>query len=236
MFKVLILFTQLVVFAHAYSLFEIANMAHKGHIKSGCKERAKILQYTDPDPFWKNYSVEDIYHACLNTYAKNSSAEIPTPESIKLYIEEVSYGQITKTAKKFGFTQCLSATKSLEKFFTKNKSYGTYTITSSDNTNSNFLNTTIEITYDDGSQIANVSIIPTNYGKCSYTYTLTWVEKGKCTDYAKKALKSFKKDGVLNRDATIYSTNGIRFYLLQGVNECMIQKQEINYSSYDKDK
>ena len=207
----------------------------RAHIKTYCNEKAKILIYNSSDEFWKQFSVNQIYSVCINN-SRPSPTRTPGESELRKLMEEISDGLITKRAKQVGFNHCITAVRSLEKFLTKNKTYAVNTMTSTVDVNTNILNTTVEITYTDISELVNLSIIPNSNGTCSYSYTVTWHTKQSCKDYSKKSLSNFSSNGNLNKNVNIFSKDTLTFYLLNSKQGCTVQKHEMSYGAYKKDK
>ena len=159
----------------------------------------------------------------------NMSTPFLTIDSVKEAMEEANEGLITKRAKEVGFTECLKTVKQLEDFFIKGKDYGVHTVTSNKDPNKNILNTTIEIVYNDTSEIINLSIIPNKNDTCSYSYTQTHVVNQSCDEYVKKSLVGFSNNGTLSKRIFLMTKDSLSFYLLDTKSGCLVQKRETTF-------
>ena len=71
--------------------------------------------------------------------------------------------------------------KKLENFLAKNDNYGVWTVTSKQKTTNEFLTASMELTYSNGSELIDLTIVPNNIEQtCSFTYTKTWYSNKNC--------------------------------------------------------
>lgn len=143
---------------------------------------------------------------------------------------------LLKQAKEFGFTNCITTVKKLENHLAKDDNYGTWTITSQNKTKNEFLTATMELTYNDGSELVDLTIIPNNIEKtCSFTYTRTWFSNKNCIATSSD-LKDFEFKAVVNKNISAFSKKGINLLLMPVGNGCMVQKKETSFRLDKQDK
>ena len=144
---------------------------------------------------------------------------------------------MVKQAKKFGFTNCITMTKKLENFLAKNDNYGVWTVTSKQKTTNEFLTASMELTYSNGSELIDLTIVPNNIEQtCSFTYTKTWYSNKNCIATSRD-LKDFEFKTGLNKNISAFNNKkGIKLFLMPAGNGCMVQKKETSFSFDKQDK
>lgn len=139
--------------------------------------------------------------------------------------------QVTKYAKDNGFKSCLSTVSDLENFFADGVNYGSWAFVAKDNSDAQPLNATLELTFNDGSQLVDFTVIPATDGTCSYTYTRTWYSDKSCMATSKaEFLANAKYKTEVNKNITAFEdANGPKILLTPAGSGCMVQKKEIGY-------
>lgn len=138
--------------------------------------------------------------------------------------------QITKSAREAKFLSCLATVAELEKFFGEGHSYGNWSSWATERPSTQPFNTSIELTFDDGDQLVDLTIAPTPDGQCSYVYTRTWYSAKSCIATSKeKFLEGFEYKTELNKDIAAFSKNGVKVLLMPAGNGCVVQKKEIGF-------
>ena len=149
-------------------------------------------------------------------------------------------GIVEKQAKEFGFTKCLSSVVKLEEFFTKNKTYGSYTSAATKDPNNEIFSATLELTYDNSTpEIIDFVVSPNNKeNTCSYNYTRTWYDSRNCMNVSRSDfLKDFEFKGALNKDISAFTNKAsVKVFLSNAGSGCLIQKKETGYRFNNQDK
>lgn len=145
--------------------------------------------------------------------------------------------QVTNYAKSSGFNSCLSTVSEIEKFFADGSNYGSWSTVAKDKSDQQPLNATLELTYSDGSQLIDFTIIPSKDGTCSYTYTRTWYSPKNCIATSKDEYMSKAKYVTeINKNVTAFEDpNGAKLLLSPAGSGCIVQKKEIGFRHRKQD-
>jgi hypothetical protein len=138
--------------------------------------------------------------------------------------------QVSSYARQTGFQACLSTVVAMEKFFTEDTNYGSWSFVAKENPNKNLLNTTLELTFSGGSQMIDLTVAPTADGSCSYSYTRTAYFDKSClatskSDFMSKA--TFKTE--INKNVSGFEDGSSKILLMSAGSGCILQKKEIGY-------
>jgi len=138
--------------------------------------------------------------------------------------------QVTDYAKSTGFKNCISTVTDVENFFAKGENYGSWVFVAKENPNEQLLNSTLEITFGDGTQLVDFTVIPLKDGTCSYTYTRTWYMEKSCMATSKEEFMSkatYRNE--INKNVMAFEDGGAKILLTQAGLGCMVQKKEIGF-------
>ena len=142
-----------------------------------------------------------------------------------------SADQVTNYAKSSGYKACLSTVSDLESFFADKANYGSWAILAKDKSDDQPLNATLELTYTDGSQLIDFTVVPSKDGTCSYTYSRTWYSDKSCMATSKDEFMSkatYKAE--INKNITAFEdASGAKILLTPAGAGCMVQKKEIGF-------
>jgi hypothetical protein len=139
-------------------------------------------------------------------------------------------GQVASYARESGFSACLSTVADIERFFTKDTNYGSWSFVAKDGTNKQVLNATLELTYSEDAAIIDLTVAPTADGHCTYSYTRTVYFDKSCLATSKEDFMSkatFKTE--INKHISGFEDGGAKMLLMPAGRGCILQKKEIGY-------
>lgn len=137
---------------------------------------------------------------------------------------------ITGTAKEAKFSSCLSAVAYLEKFFGEGNNYGSWSQWAKEGADKQPFNSSIEITFKDGSQLIDMTVTPAPDGTCSFHYSRTWFSEQSCMATTKEPfMKNAEFKADLNKNIAAFDKDGAQILLMPAGNGCLVQKKENDF-------
>lgn len=148
--------------------------------------------------------------------------------SLSAHCEE---GPITEYAKKSGYKSCLSTVSDIEEFFGENTSYGFWAFVASEKSDEQLFNATLELTYEHGSNIVDITIFPAKDGTCSFSYTQTFYSDKNCIATTKESyMANAKYKTEINKNVIAFENTGdSKIVLTPAGSGCLVQKKEIGF-------
>lgn len=138
--------------------------------------------------------------------------------------------QIFDTAKEANYKSCLSTVANLEKFFGDGVSYGHWSQWAKENPDKQPFTSTIELTFQDGLHLVDLTITPTPDGMCSYVYTRNWYSPKSCIATSKEPfLKDFEYKSEINQKISAFEKGGVNVTLMPAGDGCVVQKKEVGF-------
>lgn len=140
-------------------------------------------------------------------------------------------GLVSNYAVNSGYTACLSAVVDLEKFFTEDTNYGSWSFVAKEGADDQVLNATLELSYEHDSALVDFSIAPTKDGSCTYVYTRTIYSNKSCMATSKEEFMAKSEyKGEVNKFITAFDeTGGAKLLLMPAGSGCIVQKKEIGF-------
>lgn len=150
--------------------------------------------------------------------------------ALNLGIAQADETQLQGLAKGAGFKACMSTLLDVEKFLAEGKNYGSWILSAKDQPDKQPLNTSMELTFDDGSAIVDITVTPTPDGECSFLYSRTWYVPSTCMAFSKsEAMETMQYKDQLNRDVAAFQGGALRVLLVSAGQGCLVQKKETGF-------
>jgi hypothetical protein len=131
-------------------------------------------------------------------------------------------------AKSVNIKSCLPTISALDNFFRGNgNNYGAWSTWASESPDEQIFSSSLEITFNNGSHLIDLTIAPTKDNQCSYSYTRTFYSEKNCIAFSRTKMKSATYEKELNKNVTIFKDGSVNWYLMPAGNGCMIQKKEV---------
>ncbi len=140
-------------------------------------------------------------------------------------------GQVTKMARDAKFQSCLSTVAELDKFFGEGVNYGNWSVWSKESVDKQLFNTSMELSFSDGTHLIDFTVAPTADGSCSYSYTRTWYSPKSCLATSKEAfLKDAEYKTELNKIIALFTKGPSKILLMPADTGCIVQKKEVGFA------